>query len=57
MAASYGVFCKDCNEVFGRYESMADAEEVARLHAEVSGHDSAAVDAIQTMGDPSSTSE
>ena len=26
VAATYGVFCADCNEVFGTYESRADAE-------------------------------
>src|SRR5918997_2650479 len=29
MPTTYGVFCPECNEVFGRYESLDDAREVA----------------------------
>ena len=56
MPATYGVFCPDCNEVFGTYESRDDAREVAELHCETSGHDCRA-DPIQTTGDPSSLPE
>ena len=54
VAATYGVFCADCNEVFGTYESREDAARVADLHCEVNGHDTSAVDALQTSGDPGS---
>ena len=54
VPATYGVFCADCNEVFGTYESREDAERVAELHCEVNGHDCSAVDALQTSGDPGS---
>ena len=57
MAATYGVWCADCNEVFGTYESLEDAQEVARLHGEVNDHDCSAGDAIKTSGDPGSTAE
>ena len=56
MAATYGVFCPDCNEVFGTYESQDDARTVAELHCETSGHDCKA-DVIQTTGNPSSLPE
>lgn len=56
MPATYGVFCPDCNEVFGTYESRDDAREVAELHSETSGHD-CRPDPIQTTGDPSSLPE
>jgi len=56
VAATYGVFCADCNEVFGTYESRDDAERVAELHGEVNDHDCSAVDALQTSGDPGSLS-
>jgi hypothetical protein len=56
VAATYGVFCADCNEVFGTYESKEDAERVAELHGEVNDHDCSAVDALQTSGDPGSLS-
>jgi len=56
MAATYGVFCPDCNEVFGQYESLDDAKVVAELHCETSGHD-CRTDPIQTTGDPGSLPE
>jgi uridine kinase len=56
MAATYGVFCPECNEVFGQYESLDDAREVAELHCETSGHD-CRTDPIQTTGDPGSLPE
>jgi uridine kinase len=56
VAATFGVFCPDCNEVFGRYESLDDAREVAELHCETSGHD-CRTDPIKTSGDPGSTSD
>jgi hypothetical protein len=57
MAARYGVFCKDCNEVFGTYESLEDAGQVAQLHCEVNDHDCSTVEPIQTTGDPGSLPE
>jgi hypothetical protein len=57
MAATYGVYCADCNEVFGTYESLEDAREVARLHCEVNDHDCSAVEPLQTSGDPGAVSE
>jgi hypothetical protein len=56
MPATYGVFCPDCNEVFGTYESREDADQVAELHCETSGHDCKAR-VVQTTGDPGSLPE
>ena len=56
VAATYGVFCPECNEVFGTSESLDDAKEVAELHCETSGHD-CKTNPIQTTGDPSSRPE
>jgi len=53
VTATFGVFCPDCNEVFGAYESVEDAREVAELHCETSGHDCKA-EPVQTTGDPGS---